>query len=99
MICIMMQIMASTYEPSPKATPDLHESAVPGWSAAVRRRRQALRLTQRDVADLAGVAERTVIAVEAGSMGLRLGSLAAVLSVLGLAVRIERGQGIVAGDV
>jgi len=55
-------------------------------------------LTQRDVAALAGVAERTVIAVEAGSRGVRLGSLLAVLSVLGLRVRIERGSGIVAGD-
>ncbi|HXM55203.1 MAG TPA: helix-turn-helix domain-containing protein, partial [Candidatus Dormibacteraeota bacterium] len=69
------------------------------WAAAIRRRRRALRLTQRDVAALAGVAERTVIAVETGSAGVRLRSLLSVLSVLGLRVRIERGQGVVAGDV
>jgi HTH-type transcriptional regulator/antitoxin HipB len=78
---------------------DLQQSADDAdWAAAIRLRRRGLRLTQRDVAALAGVAERTVIAVEAGSRGVRLGSLLAVLSVLGLRVRIERGSGIVAGD-
>jgi transcriptional regulator with XRE-family HTH domain len=57
-----------------------------------------LRLTQRQVADLAGVAERTVIAAEAGKPGIRLGHLLRVLEVLGLGLRVVRGRGVDADD-
>jgi DNA-binding XRE family transcriptional regulator len=96
MFCAKMQNMPSRGRLKPADDQDLQERA--DWAVAVRHRRRTLRLTQRDVAGLAGVAERTVIAVEAGSTGVRLESLVAVLSVLGLGMRIERGRGIVAGD-
>jgi HTH-type transcriptional regulator/antitoxin HipB len=93
----MMQIMRPGDDRDPQRAARLRESAE--WAVAVRARRRALGLTQRDVAALAGVAERTVIAVERASRGVRLGSLVDVLAVLGLGLRIDRGRGIAAGDV
>jgi y4mF family transcriptional regulator len=61
-------------------------------AAAVRDRRRALALTQQETAELAGVATRTVHAVEAGKPTLRLDALLAVLSALGLQLRLERGN-------
>lgn len=58
-------------------------------SAPVRARRAALRLTQRELADLAGVSERFVRLVEADKDSVRLDKLVAVLDVLGLELRAE----------
>ena len=59
---------------------------------AVRARRRRLGLTQLETAELAGVAARTVHAVEAGKATVRLDALLAVLTALGLQLRLERGH-------
>lgn len=50
----------------------------------VRSRRKQFRLTQAELADLAGVAVRTVHEIEHDKPSLRLDSLTAVLEALGL---------------
>ncbi len=53
-------------------------------SARVRDRRKALRLTQDDLADLAGCSPRFVRALESGKATARLDKLLDVLDALGL---------------
>jgi y4mF family transcriptional regulator len=55
----------------------------------VRARRAALRLSQQDVADMAGVSERFVRFVEQGKPSVQLDSLQAVLETLGLELRLS----------
>ena len=62
------------------------------WGAQVRSRRRDLGLTQLEVAELAGVAARTVHAVEAGKATLRLDALLAVLDAVGLRLDLVRGS-------
>lgn len=57
-------------------------------AAEVRARRGSLRLTQRDLADMAGVSERFVRFVEQGKPSIQLDSLVAVLEILGLELQI-----------
>jgi HTH-type transcriptional regulator/antitoxin HipB len=57
-------------------------------SAEVRARRSALRLTQYDLAELAGVSERFVRFVEQGKPTVQLDSLLALLETLGLELRL-----------
>lgn len=57
-------------------------------AAAVRARRGALRLSQRDVAELAGVSERFVRFVEQGKRSVQLDSLMALLGTLGLELQL-----------
>ncbi|GAC1493772.1 MAG: hypothetical protein NVS2B15_14650 [Pseudarthrobacter sp.] len=54
----------------------------------VRSRRGQLGLTQRDLADMAGVSERFVRFVEQGKPSVQLDSLTAVLHTLGLELRL-----------
>lgn len=54
----------------------------------VRTRRSALGLSQRDLADLAGVSERFVRFVEQGKPSVQLDSLTALLDTLGLELRV-----------
>lgn len=56
--------------------------------AEVRSRRASLGLTQRDLADMAGVSERFVRFVEQGKPSVQLDSLLAVLDTLGLELRL-----------
>lgn len=56
--------------------------------AEVRSRRTSLGLTQRDLADMAGVSERFVRFVEQGKPSVQLDSLLAVLDTLGLELRL-----------
>jgi transcriptional regulator with XRE-family HTH domain len=63
------------------------------WQVLIRRRRKTLGLTQRHVAELAGIAERTVIAIEQGRTSVSVAHLLDVLRVLGLHLRISRGRG------
>ena len=66
-----------------------------------RRRRKELGLTQQETAELAGVAVRTVHAVEAGKATIQLGALLSVLSAVGLQFVVARGSsgtGLVVGD-
>lgn len=67
-----------------------------GLAAEVRGRRAALRLTQRNLADMAGVSERFVRFVEQGKPSVQLDSLLAVLETLGLELQVatRRRRGI-----
>jgi HTH-type transcriptional regulator/antitoxin HipB len=67
---------------TPEAFPDR-------LAAEVRARRGALRLSQRDLAELAGVSERFVRFVEQGKRSVQLDSLLALLGTLGLELRLE----------
>lgn len=57
-------------------------------AAEVRARRGALRLSQRDLAELAGVSERFVRFVEQGKRSVQLDSLLALLDTLGLELEL-----------
>jgi y4mF family transcriptional regulator len=57
-------------------------------AAEVRARRAALRLTQQDLADMAGVSERFVRFVEQGKPSVQLDSLTALLEILGLELQL-----------
>lgn len=57
-------------------------------AAEVRARRKSLHLTQRDLADIAGVSERFIRFVEQGKPSVQLDSLLSVLDTLGLELRI-----------
>lgn len=59
--------------------------------AAVRARRRELRLRQSELADLAGVSERLVHAIEHGKSTVQLDKLIDVLDAVGLHLRIHRG--------
>jgi HTH-type transcriptional regulator / antitoxin HipB len=60
-------------------------------ASKVRARRAQLRLRQEELADLAGVSERFVYALENGKTTVQLDKLLAVLNALGLHLQIERG--------
>ena len=57
-------------------------------AAEVRARRAILRLTQHDLAGMAGVSERFVRFVEQGKPSIQLDSLVAVLETLGLELTV-----------
>jgi y4mF family transcriptional regulator len=61
-------------------------------AAAVRRRRKQLGLRQDEVADLAGVSERFVVAVESGMVTVRLDKLTSLLGALGMLLQIRGGR-------
>lgn len=58
-------------------------------AAEVRARRGSLRLSQRELAELAGVSERFVRFVEQGKRRVQMDSLLALLDTLGLELRIQ----------
>lgn len=58
---------------------------------AVRARRRQLGLRQGELAELAGVSERFVFAVESGKASVRLDKLTPLLAALGLHLQIHRG--------
>jgi putative transcriptional regulator len=55
----------------------------------IRSARKAAHLTQQDLADLAGVSERTIRAIETGTGNPALAAVAAVVNVLGLRLVAE----------
>ena len=57
-------------------------------AAEVRGRRYVLRLTQHDLAELAGVSERFVRFVEQGKRSVQLDSLLTLLETLGLELHV-----------
>lgn len=72
--------------------PNPHERAVePAFGSALRARRRSLRLRQDELADLAGVSERFVYALENGKETVQLDKVLAVLYVLGLHLEVHRG--------
>jgi HTH-type transcriptional regulator/antitoxin HipB len=60
-------------------------------ASAVRARRRQLRLRQDELADLAGVSERFVYALEHGKQSVRLDKVLGVLAALGLHLELRRG--------
>ena len=70
--------------------PDLDSSAA--FADAVRLRRRQLGLGQGELADLAGVSERFVYALEHGKPSVQLNKVIAVLSALGLHLELHRGN-------
>lgn len=67
----------------------MNERASPArLAAAVRERRRELGLTQKQLADVAGVSARFVHMLEAGKPTVQLASVHAVLDVLGLELRV-----------
>ncbi len=58
-------------------------------AAEVSARRRALRLTQSDVAGLAGVSERFIRSVERGKASVQLDSVLALLGTLGLELQLS----------
>lgn len=58
-------------------------------AAEARARRGSLRLSQRELAELAGVSERFVRFVEQGKRTVQLESLLALLDTLGLELRVQ----------
>ena len=66
------------------------------WSAriagAVRARRRSLRLTQQQLADLAGCGTAFLYQLENGKPSVRIDKLVEVLHVLGLQLAIEPGR-------
>ena len=64
---------------------------VGAFAEAVRSRRRRLGLGQAELADLAGVSERFVYALENGKRSVQLDKALAVLSALGLHLEIHRG--------
>jgi len=58
-------------------------------AAEARARRGSLRLSQRELAELAGVSERFVRFVEQGKRTVQLDSLLALLDTLGLELRVQ----------
>jgi HTH-type transcriptional regulator / antitoxin HipB len=61
------------------------------FAEAVRARRRHLGLRQAELADLAGVSERFVYALENGKASVQLDKVIAVLSALGLHLELCRG--------
>lgn len=58
----------------------------------VRARRRQLSLRQAELADLAGVSERFVYALEHGKTSVQLDKTVAVLEALGLRLELHRGS-------
>lgn len=73
---------------SDQVAPGVHGTA---FATAVRLRRRQLGLRQDEVADLAGVSERFVYALENGKQSVQLDKVVAVLSALGLHLELHRG--------
>lgn len=73
--------------------PDLHEraDAAAALGSLVRARRRALRLRQSELADLAGVSERFLHALENGKLTVQLDKLIDVLDAVGLHLQVRRG--------
>ncbi len=61
------------------------------FAGVVRSRRRHLGLGQAELAELAGVSERFVYALESGKRSVQLDKVLAVLSALGLHFELHRG--------
>lgn len=61
------------------------------FARAIRARRTSLGLRQEQLADLAGVSERFVYALESGKGTARLDKVLPLLSALGLHLELHRG--------
>lgn len=77
--------MPSRSRRSPESAPDWGRTL----GAEVRRIRKALRLTQKELADLAACGPDFLYDLERGKRTVRLDKLIAVLGVLGLQLKLE----------
>lgn len=79
--------------PRPKAieTSSETEGTAAPWARALRARRKALGLTQRELSEYAGCGPAFLYELEQGKQTLRLDKLLDVLEVLGLRLRMEPG--------
>ncbi len=68
------------------------EGTVGDLAQAVKTRRRYLNLRQEELADLAGVSERFVYALESGKQTVHLDKVIAVLAALGLHLELHRGE-------
>ena len=76
--------------PAPPAAPDVWVASL---ASAVRTRRKQLKLTQGQLALLAGCGTAFLYALENGKRSLRMDKLVDVLQVLGLELRLQPGKG------
>jgi len=67
------------------------ETSAGAFARALRTRRQQLKLRQEELADLAGVSERFVYALENGKKSVQRDKVLAVLAALGLHLELRRG--------
>jgi len=61
------------------------------FGSRIRARRRELRLDQADLADLAGVSERFVYALENGKRSAQFDKVLAVVAALGMHFELHRG--------
>ena len=78
--------------PPPPLAPGGDLDAGRRLAAEVRERRRALGLSQRDLAELAGVSERFVRFVEQAKPTIQLDALLSVLDALGLELAVQRRE-------
>jgi HTH-type transcriptional regulator/antitoxin HipB len=64
---------------------------VTAFADALRARRRELHLRQDELADLAGVSERFIYALEHSKQSVQLDKVLAVLAALGLHLELQRG--------
>lgn len=77
----------------------MHDRSFPASLAStVRQRRRTLKLSQTELAELAGCSTRMVHALEAGKSTLRLDKLIAVLRALGIGLALELPRDAVPGS-
>jgi y4mF family transcriptional regulator len=74
---------------------ELDDRRLRALAGQARARRQALGLSQAEVADLAGCSERFVYSLEHGKASVHLGKVLDVLGVLGLGLEVGPGSGTV----
>lgn len=66
-------------------TPDL-------LAERIRRAREARGLSQKQLADLAGIGKTAMFDLEHGNPGVRMNTLLAVLDILGIALRLDEAN-------
>jgi y4mF family transcriptional regulator len=71
--------------------PEGHHTGARALGRAVRARRRGLRLTQQQLGELAGCGVAFLYELETGKATVRLDKVLAVLSVLGLSLRVTEG--------
>ena len=69
------------------------QAAALALGRAIRQQRKALRLTQAQLAQLAGCGVAFLYLIESGKPTVRLDKVLDVLGVLGLQLKLERGRG------
>ena len=82
----------------PTKPPEPHAENVRRLAVAVAERRRALKLTQIELARLAGCGPDFLYDLESGKTTVRLDKLLDVIAVLGLELRLAEGKRVLAVD-